>query len=167
MFRDSKIIRGALSCRCSSSLRNFGVEQVLSRTKRKLRWRLLLLLLLLNLIGEQQQNGCAPFVSISGLLLRWRWLWLWLSLSLLSHSRATAHTIVVVTAIAKIPLHRGASSKKFAMHVSGLTKRSFAQAMAGVAATEQAPAKAGQKKPTEKEMREPSTAIAKVTEFMG
>jgi hypothetical protein len=53
------------------------------------------------------------------------------------------------------------------MHVSGLTKRSFAQAMAGVAATEQAPAKAGQKKPTEKEMREPSIAIAKVTEFMG
>ena len=128
LFRDSKIIRGALSCRCSSSLRNFGVEQVLSRTKWKLGWRLLLLLLLLNLIGEQQQNGCSPFVSISGLLLRWRWrwLWLWLSLSLLSHSRATAHTIVVVTAIAKIPLHRGASSKKFAMHVSGLTKRSFA-----------------------------------------
>ena len=108
LFRDSKITLGALSCRCSSSLRNFGVEQVLSRTKWKLGWRLLLLLLLLNLIGEQQQNGCAPFVSTSGLLLRWRWLWLWLSLSLLSHSRATAHTIVVVTAIAKIPLHRGA-----------------------------------------------------------
>ena len=107
-FRDSKIIRGALSCRCSSSLRNFGVEQVLSRTKWKLGWRLLLLLLLLNLIGEQQQNGCSPFVSISGLLRwRWLWLWLWLSLSLLSHSRANAHTIVV-TAIAKIPLHRGA-----------------------------------------------------------
>ena len=47
--------------------------------------------------------------------------------------------------------------KKFAMHVSGLTKRSFAQAMAGVAATEHAHAKARQKEPTEKEMREPST----------
>ena len=40
------------------------------------------------------------------------------------------------------------------MHISGLTKRSHAQAMAGVAANEQALAKTGQKKSTAKEMWE-------------
>ena len=58
------------------------------------------------------------------------------------------------------------------MHVSRLAKRSHAQAMAGVAATEEAPAKAKAEKPTSKEMLEAepwsaSTAIAKAKEFMG
>ena len=62
LFRDNKITRGALSNRCSSSQRNFGVEQVLllSRTKRKLWWVLLMLILLLNLLGSSSKTDALP-----------------------------------------------------------------------------------------------------------